>query len=225
MAAVAAAGCSLSVPSVNDDVESVTTTCASTYRVMAGCSAGWSVITDASRCAAVKAALVPAFSGVQEGGFGNEWANGTTAPLPVARLLPLCFICSTAGYYHLPLYPQPGFHACLMPSRRSGCFYNGNGVYFHTVGDQNAHSGDQTTYTANGGWRDTHQALCKLRTAGAAQPSRSSSSSSAGNPACWSGAYTAARCCDASLGASGDRTCWSGQFNFVFCCAMVPGGH
>lgn len=121
MAAVAAAGCSLSVPSVNDDVESVTTTCASTYRVMAGCSAGWSVITDASRCAAVKAALVPAFSGVQEGGFGNEWANGTTAPLPVARLLPLCFICSTAGYHHLPLYPQPGFLACLMPSHRSGC--------------------------------------------------------------------------------------------------------
>ena len=148
---------------------------------MPGCTGAYEVITDAGECTAAKEALVPTFSGVQEGGFGNEWANG--------------------------------------------CFYNSSGVYFHTVGDPNAHSGDQTTYTANGGWSDTHQALCKLRTAGAAQPSRSSSSSSAGNPACWSGAYTAARCCDASLGASGDRTCWSGQFNFVFCCAMVPGGH
>lgn len=36
-----------------------------------------------------------------------------------------------------------------------------------------------------------------------------------GNPVCWSGAYTAARCC---AGAGGDRSCWSGEYTFSFCC-------
>jgi hypothetical protein len=35
------------------------------------------------------------------------------------------------------------------------------------------------------------------------------------NPSCWSGAYTADRCCK---GASGDASCWSGRYTFAFCC-------
>ena len=38
---------------------------------------------------------------------------------------------------------------------------------------------------------------------------------SGGNPACWSGAYNADRCCK---GASGDAACWSGRYTFQFCC-------
>ena len=40
-----------------------------------------------------------------------------------------------------------------------------------------------------------------------------------GNPACWSGEYTAARCCDTARGPSGDAGCWSGSFDFAFCCS------
>jgi hypothetical protein len=36
-----------------------------------------------------------------------------------------------------------------------------------------------------------------------------------GNPACWSGAYNAARCC---AGTAGDASCWSGRYTFQFCC-------
>ena len=43
------------------------------------------------------------------------------------------------------------------------CFFNGNGVYFHTVGDASAYSGE---YTANGGWSTSHQPLCKKVEAG-----------------------------------------------------------
>jgi hypothetical protein len=43
-----------------------------------------------------------------------------------------------------------------------------------------------------------------------------------GNPSCWSGAYTAARCCDTSNGLAGDATCWAGAYDFAFCCG---GGH
>lgn len=42
----------------------------------------------------------------------------------------------------------------------NGCFVNAGTVYFHTRGDQSAHD-DRGSYTANGGWSDTHQALCK----------------------------------------------------------------
>jgi hypothetical protein len=46
-----------------------------------------------------------------------------------------------------------------------------------------------------------------------------------GNPACWSGVYTEARCCDASHGMEGDRSCWAGTFNYAFCCQYAsPGG-
>ena len=43
-------------------------------------------------------------------------------------------------------------------------------------------------------------------------------SPSAGNPACWSGGFTGARCCDESRGPTGDTSCWSGSFDFEFCC-------
>jgi hypothetical protein len=36
-----------------------------------------------------------------------------------------------------------------------------------------------------------------------------------GNPACWSGAYNADRCCK---GASGDASSWSGRYTFQFSC-------
>ena len=36
--------------------------------------------------------------------------------------------------------------------------------------------------------------------------------------ACWSGAYTAERCCDVTNGRNGDDSCWSGTFDFQFCC-------
>ena len=41
---------------------------------------------------------------------------------------------------------------------------------------------------------------------------------SAGNPACWSGAYNANRCCDVTKGPTGDASCWAGTFDFHFCC-------
>ena len=53
---------------------------------------------------------------------------------------------------------------------------------------------------------------------------------STGNPVCWSGEYTGARCCDVTNGPTGDMQCWSGSFNFEFCCpapvspAPSPGG-
>ena len=39
-----------------------------------------------------------------------------------------------------------------------------------------------------------------------------------GPAACWSGAYTADRCCDVANGPTGDSSCWSGSFDFEFCC-------
>ena len=44
----------------------------------------------------------------------------------------------------------------------------------------------------------------------------------AGNPACWGGDYTASRCCSNggnSHNHNGDSACWSGSFNYAFCCA------
>ena len=41
---------------------------------------------------------------------------------------------------------------------------------------------------------------------------------SAGNPECWSGEYTAHRCCDTTSGPTGDVRCWSGSFGYAFCC-------
>ena len=35
--------------------------------------------------------------------------------------------------------------------------------------------------------------------------------------ACWSGDYTAERCC---AGAGGDASCWSGEYNFEACCGQ-----
>ena len=46
---------------------------------------------------------------------------------------------------------------------------------------------------------------------------------STGNAECWSGAYTATRCCDVASGPTGDVSCWSGSFGFEFCCPP-PGG-
>eukprot|EP01051_Picozoa_sp_SAG22_P004671 SAG22_NODE_257_length_13543_cov_26.100417_9_plen_224_part_00 len=50
-----------------------------------------------------------------------------------------------------------------------------------------------------------------------------------GNPQCWSGAFTFARCCDASKGTDGDSSCWSGGFDHAFCCTEdspgVTSGH
>jgi hypothetical protein len=46
-----------------------------------------------------------------------------------------------------------------------------------------------------------------------------------GNPACWSGLFTAARCCDTVHGANGDTSCWSGVYDYNFCCvAQTSGG-
>ena len=39
-----------------------------------------------------------------------------------------------------------------------------------------------------------------------------------GTEACWSGVYTADRCCDLTTGPTGDSSCWSGSFDFDFCC-------
>ena len=41
---------------------------------------------------------------------------------------------------------------------------------------------------------------------------------STGNPSCWSGEYTAVRCCNQASGPTGDDSCWSGTFDFAFCC-------
>jgi hypothetical protein len=43
-----------------------------------------------------------------------------------------------------------------------------------------------------------------------------------GNPSCWSGTHTAARCCDEGKGLAGDATCWVGAYDYAFCC---DGGH
>ena len=45
---------------------------------------------------------------------------------------------------------------------------------------------------------------------------------SAGNPSCWSGEFTAVRCCDQASGPTGDDSCWSGTFDFAFCCPPAP---
>ena len=48
---------------------------------------------------------------------------------------------------------------------------------------------------------------------------------SAGNPACWSGALNAERCCDVARAPTGDASCWAGSVDFSFCCpAPEPGG-
>ena len=49
-----------------------------------------------------------------------------------------------------------------------------------------------------------------------------SSGPSEGNPLCWSGSFTATRCCDVVNGPSGDVSCWAGQFDFIFCCPPPP---
>ena len=41
----------------------------------------------------------------------------------------------------------------------AGCFFNGNRVYFGTYGNQAAHT-DAQSYRANGGWSNSHKALC-----------------------------------------------------------------
>ena len=41
---------------------------------------------------------------------------------------------------------------------------------------------------------------------------------STGNPVCWSGEFTAARCCDVTNSPAGDVSCWPGSFDFAFCC-------
>jgi hypothetical protein len=40
----------------------------------------------------------------------------------------------------------------------------------------------------------------------------------ASNSICWSGKYTAARCCDVTRGPTGDTTCWSSSYDYDFCC-------
>lgn len=57
------------------------------YAVMAGCDSGYQIITSLDLCEQAKAALVPTLSGVQEGGFGQEWSNG-------------CFFNGDRVYYH-----------------------------------------------------------------------------------------------------------------------------
>lgn len=46
--------------------------------------------------------------------------------------------------------------------------------------------------------------------------------SNGGNMACWSGAFTAARCCDTTNWPAGDSSCWSGTYDFEFCCPAAP---
>ena len=53
----------------------------------------------------------------------------------------------------------------------NGCFFNGDTVYFHNVGDPKAHSSPDS-YTANGGWGlPSHEALCMRKRACADEPS------------------------------------------------------
>ena len=43
----------------------------------------------------------------------------------------------------------------------------------------------------------------------------------AGTEACWSGVYTADRCCALANGPTGDSSCWAGSFDFEFCCPAI----
>ena len=52
--------------------------------------------------------------------------------------------------------PQDGGFGDEWPA---GCFFNGDRVYFGTTGNLNAHT-DAQSYRTNGGWSDTHKALC-----------------------------------------------------------------
>jgi len=75
--------------------------------------------------------------------------------LPVTEL----HECETAKAVLAPDLPgvtQKGFGS----EWANGCFVNAGAVYFHTRGDQSAHD-SPTDYVANGGWSNTHQALCK----------------------------------------------------------------
>ena len=45
--------------------------------------------------------------------------------------------------------------------------------------------------------------------------------STSSSATCWSGAYTAARCCDLARGPTGDDSCWSGNYVFEFCCPLL----
>jgi|EP01047_Picozoa_sp_COSAG01_P006055 hypothetical protein len=60
---------------------------AARFKVLAGCAHGYEPITDLALCEAAKAALVPTYSGVQQGGFGSEWCNG-------------CFSNGNRVYFH-----------------------------------------------------------------------------------------------------------------------------
>jgi hypothetical protein len=46
------------------------------FTVMSGCNSGYAPILDLRRCTDAKAALEPGLGGVQNGGFGDEWAVG-----------------------------------------------------------------------------------------------------------------------------------------------------
>jgi hypothetical protein len=45
-----------------------------------------------------------------------------------------------------------------------------------------------------------------------------STTAATGNLACWTKVYTAARCCDLSLGPGGDSSCWHGKYDYTNCC-------
>ena len=44
------------------------------------------------------------------------------------------------------------------------------------------------------------------------------STAAASSSVCWSGEYTAARCCDRARGPTGDTACWSGSYDYGACC-------
>lgn len=54
---------------------------------------------------------------------------------------------------------------------------------------------------------------CDAAVATAAAATKAATST--GNPACWSGEYTFARCC---AGSRGDASCWTGQYSYEYCC-------
>lgn len=176
------------------------------FAVLAGCqpAQGYYVITDIAECDAAKAVLEPRMVGVQDGGFGNEWANGcffnsgtvyfgntgadhssygrwsanhralcssqppahepTPMPEPMGEFavmagcdsgyqiitsLELCEQAKAALTPTLSGVQEGGFG----PEWSNGCFFNGDRVYYHSVGV------DHGTYTR---WSAAHQALCVI---------------------------------------------------------------
>jgi hypothetical protein len=47
---------------------------------------------------------------------------------------------------------------------------------------------------------------------------QATSTAAASSSVCWSGEYTAARCCDRARGPTGDTACWSGSYDYGACC-------